>query len=124
MPRAHGEPTIAELRQNLADRAFMQRYTETSFQLGAQIHTPPADHPVARRIGSRLDPLGQFGELLRRESWLGTWRRQIVQAAQALGIVAMHPIPQGLAIHAAGFGRRPAIRTVQNHRNGQHPPCC
>src|SRR6266436_5398070 len=41
---------------------------------------------------------------------------------QALSVVAMHAIPQGLAIHAAGLRRRPAIRTVEHHCKSQHPP--
>src|SRR5674476_1167131 len=102
MTRAHGEPAVAKLRQNLADRAFMQHDAEASFQLVAQIHTPPAHHPVPSRIGTRLDQFGQFGLLVRGELWLRAWRLAIVQAAHSLSVVAMHPIPQGLAVHAAG----------------------
>ena len=122
MTRAHGEPAIAKLRQHLADRAFMQHDAEASFQLIAQIHAPPAHHPMTNRIGTRFDQLGQFGLLFRGESWLGTRCLQIVQAAQAFSVVAMHPVAQALAIHAAGFGRGPAICTVENHRNSQQPP--
>jgi hypothetical protein len=70
MTRAHGEPAIAQLRQHLADRAFMQRDAEASFQLVAQIHAPPAHHPMTNRIGSgfnQLSQLSQFGLLLRCE---------------------------------------------------------
>jgi len=102
----------------------MQRDAEASFQLVAQIHAPPAHHPMTNRIGASLNQLGQFGLLLRCEFWLGTWRLQIVQAAQALSVVAMHPIPKGLAIHAAGLGCRLAIRSIEHHCKSQHPPRC
>ena len=102
----------------------MQFDAEAPLQLVAQVHPPPTHHPVTSRIGTRLDQFGQLGLLIRCELWLGTRRLQVVQAAYSLGVVAMHPIPQGLAIHAAGFGRRPAIRAVENHGNRQHPPRC
>src|SRR5450830_1724119 len=118
------EPAVAELRQNLADRAFVQRDAEAPLQLVAQIHAPPAHHPVTSRVGARLDQPGQHRLLFGREFRLGTRWRQIVQPGQALGVVAMHPIPQGLPIHAAGFGRRLAIRPVEHQRKRQYPPRC
>lgn len=105
MARTHRQPTVAELGQQLTDRAFVQHEAEPSFQLVTQIHTPPAHHPMTGRIGT----------------W-DLWRRQIVQAAQALGVVAMHPIPQGLAIHAAALRRRLPIRPIEHHGKSQHPP--
>ena len=122
MTRAHGEPAVAELGQNLADRAFMQFDTEAPPQLVAQVHPPPAYHSVPSRIGPRLDQLDQFNLLLRCEFRLRTWRLQVMQTAQALSVVAVHPIPQGLAIHAASLGRQLAIRTVEDQRDSQHPP--
>src|ERR1035441_10503298 len=124
MARAHREPAVVELRQNLADRAFVQRDAEAPLQLVAQIHAPPAHHPVTSRVGARLDQPGQLRLLFGREFRLGTRWRQIVQPGQALGVVAMHPIPQGLPIHAAGFGRRLAIRPVEHQRKCQYPPRC
>jgi hypothetical protein len=81
MARAYGEPAVAEPRQHLADRAFVQRDTEASFQLVAQIHTPPAYHPVTSRIGARFDQPSQLSLLFAGEFRLGTRRLQIVQAA-------------------------------------------
>ena len=100
----------------------MQCDAEAPFQFVAQIHAPPADDPMMSRIGASLNQPGQFGLLLRCELWRGTWRLQIVQAAQALGVVAMHPVPQGLAIHAAALRRRLAIHPIEHHRKSQHPP--
>ena len=71
MARAHGEPAVAELRQNLADRAFMQRDAEAPLQLVAQIHPPPTHHPVTNRIGTGLDQLGQFSLLFGGQLRLG-----------------------------------------------------
>src|SRR5258706_1906580 len=74
MARTHGEPAVAELCQYLANPAFMQHDIEASFQLVAQIHAPPAHHPMTNRIGSGVNQPGQFGLLLRCEFWLWTWR--------------------------------------------------
>jgi len=120
MTRAHGEPAVAELGQNLADRAFMQFDAEAPLQLVAQVHPPPTYNPVTSRIGTRLDQFYQLGLLFRREFRLRSRHLQVVQAIYSLGVVAMHPIPQGLAIHAAGLGRQLAIRTVEDHRDSQH----
>src|SRR5258707_658329 len=90
MTRTHGEPAVAKLCQQLADRAFVQRDAEASFQFVAQIHAPPAHHPMTSRIGASLNQPGQFGLLLRWEFWLGTRRLQVVQAAQALSLETWH----------------------------------
>src|SRR5512132_4323876 len=33
----------------------------------------------------------------------------------------MHPVPQGLTVHAAGFGRRLAVHTIEHQRKGKYP---
>jgi len=122
MAQAHGQPTVAELRQHLADRTFVQCDPEAPLEFVAQIDSPPAHYPMTSRIGTRLDQRGQISLLFGRQLRLGTRGLAIVQAAQALGVVAMNPVPQGLAVHAAGLGRRLAIHPVKHHRNSQHSP--
>lgn len=100
----------------------MQFDAEAALQFIAQVHPPPAHHPVPSRIGTGLDQFDQFGLLIRRQFRLRTWRLEIMQATQALGVVAVHPIPQGLAIHAASLGSQFAIRTVEDHRDRQYSP--
>lgn len=45
----------------------MQLDAEAALKLVAQIHPPPAYHPVADRIGAGLHPGGEFGGLLGRQ---------------------------------------------------------
>src|SRR6476659_3744330 len=33
----------------------------------------------------------------------------------------MHPVPQGLTVHAAGFGRRLAVHTIEHQRKRKYP---
>jgi hypothetical protein len=63
MARTHGETAIAEFRQHLANRAFVQHDAEAPFQLVTQIHTSPANHTVTSRIGTRFHQPGQIGRL-------------------------------------------------------------
>ena len=44
-----------------------------------------------------------------------------VGALDPLGVVAMHPVAQGLPIHAVERGRFGARAPLQNHRQGQDP---
>jgi hypothetical protein len=83
------------------------------------------DFEKGRRRRSRGIAQGHspgFSLLLRCEFWFTTEGFQIVQATQAVGVIAMHPVPQSLTIHAAGFGRRLAIRPVEHHGKSQHTP--
>src|SRR5271166_4272471 len=36
----------------------------------------------------------------------------------------MHPVPQGLTVHAAGFGRRFAVHAIEHQRKRQYPTRC
>jgi hypothetical protein len=45
----------------------VERDTEAPLQFVAQIDPPPSHDPVHRGVGTRLDKLGQFGLLPRRE---------------------------------------------------------
>src|ERR1700733_11727182 len=33
----------------------------------------------------------------------------------------MHPVPQGLTVHAAGFGRRFAVHAIEHQRKRKYP---
>jgi hypothetical protein len=96
--------------------------TEASLQFIPQIDPPPAHHPMSGWIGTSLNQPDQFSLLLCCEFWFSTEGLQIVQSAQAVGVIAMYPVPQSLTIHAAGLGRRLAIRPVEHHGKSQHTP--
>src|SRR4029077_14035998 len=40
---------------------------------------------------------------------------------QSRGVVTVHPVPQGLTVHAAGFGRRLAVHTIEHQRKRKYP---
>src|SRR5450759_5683626 len=46
----------------------------------------------------------------------------IAQTREARRVVTMHPVAQGLAIHAAGLGCARAVSPVENHCKRQQPP--
>jgi hypothetical protein len=87
-----------------------------------QIDPPPAHHAVARRVRSPLhDPFQRPG-LLAREPRPWPQVGPVTQAGETLGVVAMHPIPQGLPVHAGVPRRRRARGPFQHQRQGEHPP--
>lgn len=47
----------------------------------------------------------------------GGWR-----ARKSLGVVAMHPVPQRLALHAAALRRPRPVHPIQHQGDRQHPP--
>ena len=60
----HREPTVAELRKNFTDRAFVQPHPKAPLKLVAQIDPSPTHHAVTLRIGAGLDKRSQLGLLL------------------------------------------------------------
>jgi hypothetical protein len=44
------------------------------------------------------------------------------QPGQAIRVAAMHPVAQGLPVHATGLRRQQPRKTIQHHRNGQNAP--
>ena len=101
----------------------MHRHAETVFNLALQIDPPPADNAVLFRIGALADERREFRLLRRIEERFSPWCTAVGKPVEAFLVVAMNPVPQRLAIHPAGLRRRPAIGTLQNKGDRQHPPC-
>jgi hypothetical protein len=80
------------------------------------------DDPVALDIGAGFDELTQFLLQLRRQQGRSAGALPIPQTHDTLGIVAHHPIPQCLPIHAGLPGRRLPADAVQGHRKSQKAP--
>lgn len=49
--------TKTETAQQIANRAFGQRYTELPLDLASQIDAPPANHPVFGKLRPGAHPL-------------------------------------------------------------------
>jgi len=87
-----------------------------------QVDPPPADHPVAFRVGTVADQLRQTLLLCRPQQRRSARADTAVQPFQTFGVVTVNPVSQRLPIHPAGLGRRLAVRTLQDQCKGQHPP--
>ncbi len=70
-------------------------------------------------LSRRGSPTPKAG-LAQMARWTG--RAPVDQSRQAIGLVAMHPVLQRLAVHPAGLSRRRAVDTFQDQSQGQHPP--
>ena len=120
--RAHRDPAKPETIQQIADRAFGQRDAKLAINLGGQIDAPPANHPVFGKVRASADPPRHRRRLRRRQLRRRSRRPLVRQPRQAFAIVAMHPIAQGLPVHAAAR-RGPLARDPFKHqRQRQHPP--
>ena len=111
----------AELAQPFADRAFVDLDQEAARHLCAKVNAPPAHDVVRHRIRPLDHQCLQLGHLLIRQGWGTTRSGPRLQAIDAFVVVAVHPVTQGLPIHAAQFGRFGSRIALQNQRNGQKP---
>jgi len=102
----------------------VHRDAEQGLDLLLEIDAPPAHDTILVRIGAGLDKPGDLRLLLRSQPRLAALRLAIEQAANTLGVVAVHPVPQGLPIHAASRGCVCSVSPFQHQRNRQNPPRC
>jgi hypothetical protein len=111
----------AEPAQDLADRALVQPDREAGLDQRPQVDPPPAHHAVPVRVGPALHGRRQLGLLPGREARLAPRPGAIAQAREALGVVAVHPVAQGLPVHA-GVPRRFLPRAPLQHQGqGERP---
>src|SRR4051812_40170017 len=115
---------VAEIKrlQQLADAAFVKADAETRLDPIPQVGAAPADNTVLLGIRTVLNPALQFAHLRRRQAELAARARSVNQASHAVPVVAVHPVTQTLALHAACLGRQLPRMIIQHHRNSQHPP--
>jgi len=103
-----------------ADAALGVGNAERGRDLRHQIRTAPAHDAVHRRIRVHLDPRRQLFGLGWREPTRRPRRGAIDQALRPLGIEALDPVPERLAVHPAGPRRITPARPFDNQR--QKPP--
>jgi hypothetical protein len=109
----------AELVEPLADRAFMHLDREPTRHLGPDVYASPSDHIMFFRIRAVNDQFSQFSLLLLRQGRHASRRPAGFQALHSVGVVAVHPIAQGLPVHAVECGRLAAGTPVKNERQSQ-----
>ena len=87
-----------------------------------QIHPPPTHDAVPLRVRSLFDDALQLRHLLKRQPRLRPGMGSIVQTSEALGIVTMNPIAQGLPVHASVTCCLFTPMPLQHQRQSEHPP--
>jgi hypothetical protein len=102
--------------------ALVKADAETRFDPIPQIGAAPADNTVLFGIRTVLNPAFQFAHLRRRQAGLSTGTHLVNQASHAVRVVAVHPVSQGLAVHATRLSRQLPRMIIQHHRDRQHPP--
>src|SRR4051812_43108160 len=108
--------------QHLADRALAQPDREAGLDQGLQVDAPPAHHAVPVRVRPLLHGGHQLGLLPGREARLAPRPGPVAEAGEAFGVVAVHPVAQGLPVHAGRPRRLLARGPLQHQRQGEHPP--
>ena len=120
MLRPHRQPREAEPMQQLADRALVQADREPPLDQGLQVDPAPAHHPVPLRVRPPLHDRRQLGPLLRGEARPAPGPGTVAEAGEALGVVAVHPVTQGLPVHAGRPRRGLARAALQHEGERQH----
>ena len=112
----------AELLQDLADRALVVGDAEALGHDLLQVDPAPAHDPVHGTVRAGLDELAKLRQLLRRQARRMAFRPAVFEPFGAAFVEAVHPVAQGLAVHAADPRRSGPAHPVQHRRNGQQAP--
>ena len=103
--RAHRHTPEVETAEQLADRPLGQPDPVALRDLARQIDPPPAHHAMLRKARALPNQFSHLPRLLSRKTRPRAWSRSVGKSRQALRIVAVNPIAQGLPIHPAGRRR-------------------
>jgi hypothetical protein len=122
MTRPGADLRKAELLEKLSDIAGMKVDAESLGDDPLEIDAPPPDDAIFLTVRASLDDLRELGQLLLRQARLGTLRPVVDQALRTRGVEAMHPVAQGLPIHAADLGCSSSVHPVPDRRQRQKPP--
>lgn len=117
MTRPHRDVAEAAGVQQISDRALGHDHAEASLDRPLEIDTAPAHHPVRRHVWTRLDDPVELRPLRRAQQAGTCWARPIHQPCDAVHIVAVHPVPQGLSLHPGALRRRRARLAIQDGRD-------
>jgi hypothetical protein len=103
--------------QQATDASLVQHHEKPIENAAFEIGQAPANHAVLFGIGTLANPSGHLLLLLRHELrgtpssvWL------VRQPSNPVLVIAMHPIPQRLAVHATTLCRLRSAMAFQNQR--------
>jgi hypothetical protein len=117
--RSHRQARELELLEKPADVTLGDLDIEPRLDLGLKIKAAPAHHMVHVDIRTFLDQPRQLGQLRGVQPGATPRPRPVAQAVHARLVVADHPVPQRLAVHAASSRRRCAGGSLQ-HQGQRH----
>ena len=119
MGRAGADVGEAERLEDLADRVLVIGNAEVLADEPLQVDPPPAHDAVDRPIRTDLDKPGGFGLLVGGQAGRVVLRPVVPHPVGAVLVEAVHPVAQGLPIHAAVARRRGPVHPVQHRCQGQ-----
>ena len=111
---SHRQAGEAQPAQHLADRALVQPDREAGLDQGLEVDPPPPHHAVPLRVRPPLHDVLQLGLLLGRQPRPRPRAAPVAQPGQPLLVVPVHPVAQGLPVHA-GVPRRLHPRGALQH---------
>ena len=115
------DPAEAQRPHQLAHAALPIADAETPLDQSAEIDQAPARHAVLCQLGAVLQATRQLALLLRVQPPLPARRLAVDQTRRSGGVEAVHPVTQGLPIHAGAAGRHSAACPLQDQRDRQQP---
>ena len=120
--RPHRDMAKAEPREQGAHAPLCEVHAVSGFNHLRQIGPAPADDTMLGQVGTGADEARDLGLLLGRQARRRSRGLAVRQPGQAMIVVAMHPIAQGLTIHATDL-RRLGARTALEHKGERkHAP--
>src|SRR5918995_3857409 len=119
--RAGADVREAELVQELADRALMVGDPEAIEDHPLQVDPTPAHHAMHGSVRTGLDEPRDLSSLLLGKARLGTFGPAVPKAIGTVRVEPMHPVPQGLPVHAADPRRLRPVHAVHNRSQRKQP---
>jgi hypothetical protein len=111
-PRLHARQAASA--QQLADCPLMHHDLVALGNKCLKVYAAPAHHSITLRVRSGKHQLFQLLQLLFRQCRRTAAARRIAQPGYPGGVVAMHPVPQRLPVHARRPCRLRAVAALQH----------
>jgi len=121
MAQARGDVGEAQAVQQLAHAALVQGDAEQLGDPRLDVRAPPPDNLVCLQIRPFAYPARDLALLLGRQPPRHPAAVPVGKAGHPVGVVAVNPVAQGLAVHASQPRRVLALAPVQHQRQRKQP---
>ena len=108
--------------QQLTHGPLMHLNLEPGLDLRPQVHAAPAHNVVLGKVRPGQDQGLQLPHLLAGQRRGAALVARVPQALNAVRVVAVDPVAQGLPVHAARLRRKQTWVPIQDQRQRQQPP--